>query len=131
MSYLLDTNVVSELAKPKPNVDVVRWVSGLSSVAISAVTFEEMMFGLASRPNTRVESFLEGFIETFCRVHEITHAIAQHSGILRGQLARRGRVRSKADMLIAATAAAHGLGLATRNERDFEGCGIAVHNPFK
>jgi len=56
--------------------------------------------------------------------------IARHAGVLRGQLARRGRPRAQGDMLIAATAALHGLTLATRNERDFEDCGVTVVNPF-
>ena len=53
-----------------------------------------------------------------------------NAGVLRGQLGRRGRPRAQADMLIAATAALHGLTLATRNVRDFEDCGVAVVNPF-
>lgn len=130
MSYLLDTNILIELARPAPDSNVTRWMSQLSSVAISVVTVEELSFGLAARPNQRIERFLHGFIETFCHVYEVTHAIARHAGILRGQLARRGRVRVQADMLIAATASAHGVTLVTRNERDFDGCGVAVENPF-
>ena len=49
---------------------------------------------------------------------------------MRAQLATRGHVRSQADMLIAATAQVHALTLVTRNVRDFDGCGIAVLNPF-
>ena len=49
---------------------------------------------------------------------------------MRGVLAARGQVRHMADMLIAATAQIHALTLVTRNVRDFDGCGIAVLNPF-
>jgi len=75
-------------------------------------------------------AWFESFIETRCHTIEISAAVARHAGILRGQLAARGRTRAQADMLIAATAALHGLTLATRNTSDFEGCGVASLNPF-
>ena len=61
---------------------------------------------------------------------EVTTPIARRAGELRGVLAARGSVRQQADMLIAATAAAHQLTLVTRNTKDFEQCGIGLLNPF-
>ena len=130
MSVLVDTNIISELARPRPSSAVTRWVSTLETLTISVITIDEVFFGLTFRPNVRVQRWMETFIEAHCRILEITPPIARHAGILRGQLAARGRPRTQADMLIAATAARHGLSLATRNERDFEDCGIFVMNPF-
>jgi predicted nucleic acid-binding protein len=130
MSILVDTNVLSELARPRPDPRVVDWAGGLSSVILSAVTIEEVFFGLSAKPSPRIERWFEDFLDSDCRVLEVTTPIARHAGILRGQLARRGRPRTQADMLIAATAALHGLTLATRNERDFKDCGVTVVNPF-
>jgi predicted nucleic acid-binding protein len=130
MSILVDTNVLSELVRPRPDPRVVDWAGGLSSVILSAVTIEEVFFGLSAKPSPRIERWFEDFLDSDCRVLEVTTPIARHAGILRGQLARRGRPRTQADMLIAATAALHGLTLATRNERDFKDCGVTVVNPF-
>jgi predicted nucleic acid-binding protein len=130
MSIVLDTNVVSELARPRPDSRVIDWADRLTAVALSAVTVEEVFFGLSAKRNVRIERWFEDFLDSDCQVLEITKAIARHAGVLRGQLVRRGRPRSQADMLIAATAALHGLTLATRNERDFEDCGVTVVNPF-
>jgi predicted nucleic acid-binding protein len=130
MSYLVDTNVLSELARPAPDPAVLRWTSERDHVDVSVITLEEMLFGLTWKPSARIEAFFEKFVATFCRVHPVTSAIARHAGIMRGQLATRGQTRQPADMLIAATASAHGLTLVTRNERDFEGCGVSLVNPF-
>ena len=131
MTILADTNVIAELARPRPNPHVLEWAGELDVVTLSVITIDEVFFGLTAKHNTRIERWFEGFIETDCRILDVTTPIARHAGILRGQLAKRGRPRSQADMLIAATAARHGLTLATRNERDFEGCGISVFNPFR
>jgi predicted nucleic acid-binding protein len=130
MSILVDTNVLSELARPRPDPRVVDWAGGLSTVILSVVTIEEVFFGLSAKSSPRIERWFEDFLESDCRILEITTPIARHAGVLRGQLAKRGRPRAQADMLIAATAALHGLTLATRNERDFKGCGVTVVNPF-
>lgn len=130
MSILVDTNVLSELARPRPDPRVVDWAGGLSTVILSVVTIEEVFFGLSAKPSPRIERWFEDFLDSDCRILEITTPIARHAGVLRGQLAKRGRSRAQADMLIAATAALHGLTLATRNERDFKDCGVTVVNPF-
>lgn len=130
MSILVDTNVLSELARPRPNPRVVDWAGGLSTVILSMVTVEEVFFGLSAKPNPRIERWFEEFLDSDCKILEVTTPIARHAGVLRGQLAKRGRPRPQADMLIAATAALHGLTLATRNERDFKSCGVTVVNPF-
>jgi predicted nucleic acid-binding protein len=128
--FLLDTNVVSEIARPSPDPRVLDWLGKAERVAISTVSLEEIYFGLAAKPNAGIQQKLERYLEAYCLVLDVTAVVAKHAGLMRGQLARRGKLREQADMLIAATAAAHGLTLATRNVRDFDGCGVAVHNPF-
>lgn len=130
MIFLLDTNIVSELARPLPDARVVRWASALDRVAISVITLDEIYFGLTAKANPRVERWMEKFIESYCTVYDVTSAMALHAGSLRGRLQKRGKQRSQFDMLIVATATVHGLTLATRNKRDFDGCGILLHDPF-
>jgi predicted nucleic acid-binding protein len=130
MTILIDTNVISELARPRPDTRVVAWAGGLRTMLLSAITVEEVFYGLSSRSNPRIERWFADFLESDCRVLDITAPIARHAGVLRGQLGRRGRPRTQADMLIAATAAWHGLTVATRNGRDFANCGVTVVNPF-
>ena len=75
---------------------------------ISVVTLEEIFFGLAAKPNVRILAEVEALMSRRCRVLEVTPAIARQAGQMRGSLAARGRARSQADMLIAATAASMG-----------------------
>jgi hypothetical protein len=130
LSYLVDTNVLSELARKLPDSRVVVWASGVRRAALSVVTVEEIHFGLAWRPNPTVLARLQELIEAHFDVLPITEAIALRAGALRGQLRAVGRTRTQADMFVAATAAVHGLVLVTRNAQDFEGCGVSVLNPF-
>ena len=127
---LTDTNVISELVKGTPDANVMRWLQTVQLLAISVVTLEEAHFGLAWQPNTRKLTLLNGVVERLHAVYPVTPSIAQRGGALRGQFQAQGITRSTPDMLIAATAIEYQLVLATRNLRDFMGCGVQVVNPF-
>ncbi len=130
MSYLCDTNIISELARPKPNIGVVAWSANIQTITLSAITLEEITFGLTAKPNPRIKVWFQNFLNTYCQVLTITSEIAQLAGELRGGFRSQGITRSQADILIAATAKIHQLTLVTRNIRDFEDCGISLLNPF-
>jgi predicted nucleic acid-binding protein len=130
MPWLMDTNVVSELVRQRPHPGVTQWASTIETVAISVVTIDELMFGLAWKPNNKVRDWLLRFLDESCDILPITQSIAYHAGVMRGKLRAEGITRSQPDMLIAATAHSHGLTLVTRNVRDFEHCEIDLLNPF-
>ena len=130
MTQLVDTNILSELVRPRPDPGVLTWAEGITSINVSIITLEEITFGLEAKPNHRIETWFSRYFDSHCTFLEVTDAIARHAGHLRGNLRRKGITRTQADMLIAATASIHGLTLVTRNDRDFEGCGIALLNPF-
>lgn len=130
LAHLCDTNILSELARREPNPGVVEWAEHVTLVGLSVISVEEILFGLSWKPRPRVLEWFEGFLASNCEVLPVTESIARRAGVLRATLAGKGQVRTQADMLLAATALAHDLTVVTRNQRDFEGCGVAVLNPF-
>jgi predicted nucleic acid-binding protein len=131
MSFLVDTNVLSELVRKRPDPGVLQWAQEVKRVAISAATVEEVYFGLSWKPNPRILLWFEEFLEVNCEVLPVTAEIAKRAGEIRGQLQARGQTRSSTDMLIASTAQEHKLTLVTRNIPDFEECGVPLLNPFR
>lgn len=129
MHVLLDTNIVSELGRQRPDAGVLAWAAQETVHSISAVTLDEIMFGLAWHSNARITAWFDAYISRH-PVLPVTLEIARRAGELRGAFAARGISRSQPDMLIAATAQVHALTLVTRNTADFAGCGIPVLNPF-
>jgi predicted nucleic acid-binding protein len=130
MSFLFDTNVLSELVRPHPQTSVLTFVSGISQITISAITVEEVIYGLSAKPNLRIQAWVERFFVDYCIILPITEAIARQAGELRGKLQTEGKVRTQADILIAATAKIYGLTLVTRNVKDFQGCNLTILDPF-
>jgi predicted nucleic acid-binding protein len=131
---LVDTNVLSELPRPRPNGNVVAWFGAQETIHVSVVTLEELAFGIARASpaaRSRLGRWLDAFLDAKPIVLDVTAPIARASGELRAAREARGRRVAQADMLIAATALTHGLTLATRNGRDFEGCGVSVVDPFE
>ena len=128
--YLCDTNILSELTSREPNGGVLAWVEELTSVTISVVTLDDIVFGLAWKPIPRIAAWFDRFLDRRCDILPITAEIARVSGQLWGSLQAKGLERTQADMMIAATANVHGLTVVTRNARHFDDCGVPVLNPF-
>ncbi len=131
---LVDTNVICELARPRPNVSALRWFEKQSRIQLSVVTLEELAFGVARAKggqHARLAKWLEALLAARPSVLDVTPAVARASGELRAAREARGRRVAMADMLIAATAITHGLTLVTRNVRDFESCGVKLFDPFE
>jgi toxin FitB len=129
--FLCDTNIISELARPRPNTDVTDWIANLEMIYISVISLEEIQFGIAARSNERLQNWFEQFIEMDCIILPVSEPIAIRAGQMRGDFRRTGTQRTQADILIAATALHHEFTLATRNVKDFEDCnGLMLFNPF-
>ena len=133
MMQLADTNIVSELIRKRPDPGVLAWREMVDAmyghITMSAVTVDEIMYGLARKQDAGLQAWFDGFMSRN-QVLTVTQTIACRAGEMRAMFSLRGVVRSQADMLIAATAQVHALTLVTRNVRDFDGCGIALLNPF-
>ncbi len=128
---LLDTNIVAELGRKRPSPIVERWAATVKPpFGFSVISVEEVRYGLSWRPAQRQEIWLSEFMEVYCETLPVTEAVARRAGDLRGRFQATGETRAQADMLIAATALEHELPLATRNTRDFQGCGVALVDPF-
>jgi predicted nucleic acid-binding protein len=138
MSFLLDTNVVSEWVKPRPNTGLTEWLSHIDEeqVFLSVVTFAELRFGVerlaAGSRRKQLDEWLR--IELPVRFEQrillVDGAVADEWGRMVARGAGRGRPIGAMDALVASTAQVHGLTLVTRNARDFEGAVESVLNPW-
>jgi predicted nucleic acid-binding protein len=136
--FLLDTNVVSELAKAQPNMSVVRWLheADEDSLFVSVITVAELRYGVQRlAPGARRER-LDGWIreqltERFeGRLLVVDEEIAETWGQLMAASEAQGRRMSVMGCFLAATAVVHRITLATRNVEDFSGFGGEVFDPW-
>lgn len=138
MRLLLDTNVLSEVTRPIPDRRVLDWLDRLDEdrAFVSVVSLAEIRRGVALMDQGRKREALAAWLMRDLpqrfehRILAVDEAIAHAWGDLMGLAKRRGRGLSSMDGLIAATALAKGLVLATRNTKDFEGFGVEFVDPW-
>ncbi len=134
--FLLDTNVISELVRPKPEPKVKAWVGATSEelLHLSVLTLGEIRKGIGSLKDASRRVALETWLDgDLClrfegRILPIDQAIADRWGRLAAQAAPRAL--PVVDGLLAATALHHNLTLVTRNTKDVEATGVPVFNPW-
>ena len=138
MSFLLDTNVVSEWMKPLPNPGVVAWLADADEdrVFLSVITFAELRYGIerlaAGSRRKRLSAWLEGELPVRFegRILSVDRAVADACGHVVASSEAIGRRLEAMDALIAATAAVHQLTVVTRNASDFAAL-VDVVNPWQ
>jgi hypothetical protein len=138
MAWLLDTNVVSEIRRIRPEPKVLAFISGqpLDDLYVSAVTLAELRFGieLLSEGTHRRDALNDWLTHTIRpmfdqRVLPVTENIMFRWRVLVEEGRKIGHTFSQPDLIIAATALDHGFTLVTRDQSDFERAGVAVLNP--
>lgn len=133
-AYLLDTNVISELRKPRPHGAVVQWLEALNDeqLYLSAVTLGEIQAGIELTREQAPEK-AEDIERWLDQVAEAYNVLPMDATVFRrwARLMHRKSDTLYEDAMIAATAMAHQLTVATRNVRDFEALGVTVFNPFE
>jgi predicted nucleic acid-binding protein len=135
LSYLIDTNVLSEIRRKTPDVKVIEWVNSrpATSLYLSVLTLGELRKGIDSLADSKRRQKLVDWLETELplffagRILKIDEGVADQWGRL---LAAAGRTMPAIDSLLGATAAHHGLTMVTRNSKDFKNLGLNVLNPW-
>ncbi len=133
---ILDTNVISELARQTPDQQVLASVDDREEVAVTATTLAELLYGVARLPDGASRSRLAEGIRAIIndelggQVIAFDSTAASHYAEIVAGRSRTGRPMGIADGQIAATCRAWGAALATRNVRDFEDVGIVVVDPW-
>ncbi len=133
--YLLDTNVVSELTKDHPHPNVVAFLENENDTWLSSIVVHEIEFGLQLLPAGQRRSTLSNHYAEYLayfsdRILPIDRSAAELAAKYRARARGSGIVVDLGDALIAGTAMAHGLTIATRNVRDFHGLGLDLYNPW-
>jgi toxin FitB len=141
--YLVDTNIPSELTRPKPDPRVAAFLkeAGKERVYLSVLTLGEICKGIAGLPVSVRRSGLQEWLDTEMRpwfagrILPVTEAIAERWGLLAGEAKLRGTPLSVVDGLLAATAIEHDLTVVTRNVKDFSdpfstALGLSIFNPW-
>ncbi|WP_131746521.1 type II toxin-antitoxin system VapC family toxin [Frankia sp. Cppng1_Ct_nod] len=138
MNVLLDTNVLSERARPRPDPALVHWIDGLDEdhTFISVLSLAEIRRGIERLPAGSRRTYLAAWLDRDLvtrfadRILAVDLPVAQSWGVLVANGDRNGTPVPIIDGFLAATAAVHELTLATRNTGDFARLGIPLVNPW-
>ena len=139
MAWLLDTNVLSEVRKPRPEPRVTAFVNAqpLSECYISVVSIVEIRFGIESQKDSARRIELENWLAKELhpafkdRILPITEEILLLWRLLLEDGRKSGYNYSHPDLMLAATAQHHGLTVVTRDRRHFDKAGVSVFNPWE
>jgi predicted nucleic acid-binding protein len=137
--FVLDTNVVSEFTKPKPDEAVMVWLATMrrDALFLPSVVVAELVFGIERLPPGKKRKALADFTGAFIeaggpdRVLSFGHPEALAYARIGAHRQRIGRPMKQLDAQIGATALVCGFPVVTRNVRDFEDCGIKIVNPWE
>lgn len=135
---ILDTNVLSEVMKPKPSQQVLRWLAGQATLQLftTTITQAEILCGIGMLPEGKRKASLQAaveamFAEDFAgRILPFDSDAARLFANIAAARRLRGRPISQFDAQIAAIARSRGASIATRKAHDFEGCNVVVLNPW-
>ncbi len=133
---LLDTNVLSELTRPRPAPQVVRWLErNEPRLALPTITLAELRYGIARLPAGRRRASLLRFWRMTRdrfrgRIFSFDERAAEVYGDVAAEAARKGVRLNVADGQIAAIALVHRIPVATRDTSDFEASGVSLVNPW-
>ena len=138
MNYLLDTNVISEWMKPRPDPNVARWLAEADEdqIWLSVITFAEIRLGIeemaAGRRRDALLTWLENDLPARFegRIIGIGLAVAAAWGVIMARGRKAGRSLNDIDAFLAAIAQVRGLTLVTRNTKHFESLGLELLNPW-
>jgi predicted nucleic acid-binding protein len=136
---LLDTNLVSELMRSRPDPHVLAWVAAqpLAEMAIATITVMEIRFGIALLPQGKRRAdldtrFRQLLAQAFAgRVLAFDQPAADACAELRAQRRQMGNPMTVQDGMMAAIGRVHGAPVVTRDVRGFEGCGLSLINPWQ
>lgn len=136
---LLDTNVLSELQRPRPSAKVVAFVSAqpLESLFVSAVTFAEIRFGIERIADVHKRAALNDWLHLQLRpmfenrVLPVSEDIMFKWRLMVEEGRRTGHTFSQPDLIIAASALHHGLAVVSRDEAGYAKTGVTLINPWK
>jgi toxin FitB len=140
MAWLLDTNILSEIRRLKPEPKVLAFIAGtpLNELYISVVTLAELRFGiellsLGNPRRTDLENWLTQTIRPMFdqRVIPVTEDVMFRWRVLLEEGRKTGHTFSQPDLIIAATALQHGLTVVTRDRSDFDKARVSVFNPWE
>jgi len=139
VSFLLDTNVISEWVKPQPDPNVMAWMAEVDEdrVCLSVASLAEIQHGIEllspGHRRDRLARWLEEELQARFegRILDIDRRVASAWGVMMSRGKRVGRPPGIMDAFFAATAEVHGLTLVTCDTRDFEAFGIEVLDPSK
>ena len=138
MRFLLDTCVISEMRAKQPHENLVKWIDGVTDerLFLCVITIGEIKRGIEKLPGGRKKLELEEWLQERLlarfkdRILGIDIGVMLAWGDMVARLEKQGRKLPGIDSLVAAIALYHDMHLVTRNERDFEGAGVGLVNPW-